>query len=214
VEQTADEADIPYRQDQSEEALREELYDEFGITTKGQIAISVLIPLLDKTVQTGSRYNIDARSKILAEIALYQAYEREPKFRLFVWATVLLLTFDFLHALEPAVYGILFIALATLNGFVSSLRSPSMMVAELEALEDKNGMPANYRAKALSSVNTNVTLVLFVIAVGVQLLITSSIIGDEVVFQNVADGVVHPAVSAIVLAAVPALYHRIRGVAD
>lgn len=212
MEEKVDEDNTPRQQEQSDENLREELYTQFGITTKGQIAIRFLIPLLDKTVQTESRYEIDTRSKILAEIALYQAYQREPKFKLFAWATVLLLTFDFLHALDATVYGILFIALATLNGFVSSLCSPSMMVAELEALEDKNGMPANYRAKALSSVNTNITLVLFVIAVAVQLLITSSIIVGEVVSQNVADGVVPPVVSAIVLLAIPVFHNRISAV--
>ena len=212
MEEKVDEDNTPRQQEQSDENLREELYTQFGITTKGQIAIRFLIPLLDKTVQTESRYDIDTRSKILAEIALYQAYQREPKFKLFAWATVILLTFDFLHALDATVYGILFIALATLNGFVSSLRSPSMMVAELEALEDKNGMPANYRAKALSSVNTNITLVLFVIAVAVQLLVTSSIIVGEVVSQNVADGVVPPVVSAIVLLAIPVFHNRISAV--
>jgi len=209
VEEKVDEDNTPRQQEQSEEHLRKEIYNQFGITTKGKIAIRFLIPLLDRTFQTKSRYDIDIRSKILAEIALYQAYEREPKFKLFAWATVLLLTFDFLHALNATVYGILFIALATLNGFVSSLRSPSMMVAELEELEDKNGMPANYRAKALSSVNTNITLVLFVIAVAVQLFITSSIIVGEVISQNVADGVVPPVASAIVLLLIPVFYNRI-----
>ena len=77
-----------------------------------------------------------------------------------IWTGGLVGTFDYLHALNPSVYSILFVALATVNGFVSSLRSLAMMVAEIEGLTNENGMLADYRAKALSSVNTNITLVL------------------------------------------------------
>lgn len=172
---------------------------------KGQIAIKHILPALDRVVQTESRYNIGSRSKILAEIALFRAYEREPKFKMFVLAGLLIGAYDFLHTLQPSIYGILFIALATFNGFVSSLRSPAMMAAELEGVEDEDGMPADYRAKALSSVNTNVTVVLFAIAVGVQLLVTSSIIQAELVTQNVATSLVSPGVSALVLLTIPVI---------
>ncbi|MFC7230545.1 hypothetical protein ACFQMM_02595 [Saliphagus sp. GCM10025308] len=195
----------------SEENLRETLYDQFDISTKGRVGIRWILPLLERSVETESRYDVDDRSKILAEIALFQAYEREPKFKMFAWAAVLIGGFDLLHTLNPGVYSVLFIALATINGFVSSLRSPAMMAAELEGATDEDGMPANYRTKALSSVNTNVTLVLFVIAIGIQLLMTGEFIQGEVVARNVADGRVSPAVSAIVLIAIPLVYNRIRG---
>lgn len=195
----------------SEEDLREDLYDQFDISTKGRVGIRWILPLLEKYVETKSRYDVDDRSKILAEIALFQAYEREPKFKMFAWAAVLIGGFDLLHPLNPGVYSVLFIALATINGFVSSLRSPAMMAAELEGATDDDGMPANYRAKALSSVNTNVTLVLFVIAVGIQLLVTGDYVQGEIVARNVADGRVSPVISAIVLIAIPLVYNRIRG---
>lgn len=194
-----------------EEDLREELYAQFDISTKGRVGIRWIISLLDQFVQTESRYDVDNRSKILAEIALFRAYEQEPKFKMFVWAAVLIGGFDLLHSLNPEVYSVLFIALATINGFVSSLRSPAMMAAELEGATDEDGMPANYRAKALSSVNTNVTLVLFVIAVGIQLLVTGDYVQGEIVARNVADGRVTPVISAIVLFAIPLVYNRIRG---
>lgn len=195
----------------SEEDLREDLYDQFDISTKGRLGIRWILPLLDQFVQTDSRYDIDKRSKILAEISLFQAYDQEPKFKMFAWAAVLIGSFDLLHPLNPGVYSILFIALATINGFVSSLRSPAMMAAELEGATDEDGMPANYRAKALSSVNTNVTLVLFVIAVGIQLLITGEFVQGELVARNIADGRVSPAVSAILLIAIPLVYIWVRG---
>lgn len=195
----------------SEEDLREDLYGQFDISTKDRVAIRWILPLLDQFVQTESRYDIDKRSKILADIALFQAYEQEPKFKIFVWAAVLLGGFDLLHSLNPGFYSVLFIALATINGFVSSLRSPAMMAAELEGATDEDGMPANYRATALSSVNTNVTLVLFVVAVGIQLLVTGDFIRGEVIARNIAEGVVSPAISALVLFVIPWVYSRVRG---
>lgn len=195
----------------SEENLRENLYEQFDISTKGRVGIRWILPLLEKFVDTESRYDVDKRSKILAEISLFQAYEREPKFKMFAWAAVLIGGFDLLHPLDPGVYSVLFIALATINGFVSSLHSPAMMAAELEGATDEDGMPANYRATALSSVNTNITLVLFVIAVGIQLLVTGDYVQGEVVARNVADGNVSPAVSAIVLIAIPLVCNWVRG---
>lgn len=194
-----------------EENIREDLYNQFGITKKGQLAIRWILPILEWSVETESRYDICDRSKILAEISLYQAYEREPKFKILAWATVLIGGFDFLHSLNPGVYSILFIALATINGFTSSLRSPSMMAAELDGAIDEDGMPADYRAKALSSVNTNVTLVLFVIAVVVQLLLTTEFVKGELIARNVADGVVNPIISAVGLIMLPLVYNWVRG---
>ncbi|MFB1064164.1 hypothetical protein [Natrinema sp. H-ect4] len=211
MQEGVEEREEPDLEAVSEEDLRENLYDQFDISTKGRIGIRWILPLLEKYVETESRYDVDDRSKILAEISLFQAYEREPKFKMFAWAAVLIGGFDLLHALNPGVYSVLFIALATINGFVSSLRSPAMMAAELEEATDDDGMPANYRAKALSSVNTNVTLVLFVIAVGIQLLVTGDYVQGEIVARNVADGRVSPVISAIVLIALPMVYNRIRG---
>ncbi|MDB2243025.1 hypothetical protein [Halorubrum ezzemoulense] len=205
------ETEQDHPEEPSEQDLREELYEQFGISMKGRIGIRWIIPHLDQSVKTESRYNIDKRSKILAEIALYQAYEQEPKFKIFAWAAVLVGTFDLLHRLDPGVYSILFVSLATINGFVSSLRSPAMMAAELEGIPDENGMPADYRAKALSSVNTNITLVLFVIAVGVQLFVTSGNTQAEIVSRNLAAGIVNPVVSVLILLMILLLTYRITG---
>jgi hypothetical protein len=195
--------------ERTEKFIRQELYEQFEVSKQGQLAIKFLLPLLDKNVKTNSRYDIDLRSKILAEIALYQAYDDAPKFKMFGWASLLLGIFDLFHALNPSIYGVVFIALATLNGFVSSLRSPSMMAAELSEERDDNGMPATYRAKAHSSVNTNVTLVLFVLAVGVQLLVTSSVLKGELIAQNIGSGILNPAITALALFAIPLVYDRI-----
>lgn len=194
----------------SEEELRKALYEQFSISWSGELLIGYVLPILERTHGTESRYDIDDRPKILAEIALCQAYKQEPKFKMFVWAGILIGSFDYLHALNPSIYSILFIALATVNGFVSSLRSPSMMVAELDGLADEDGMPADYRAKAISSVNTNVTLVLFVIAVGIQILVNGGFVQGEVLAKNVADSMVNPFVSAGLLILLPVVYNWIR----
>ena len=192
-----------------EEKQRNELYDQHNVSKAGRSAIKYLLPLLERGIDTEERYDIDTRSKVLAEISLYQAYQREPKFKMFAWVAVLLVAYDTIHFLNPAVYGILFIALATINGFISTLRSPAMMAAELEGATDEDGMPADYRAKALSSVNTNITLVLFLIAVSIQLLITSSAIEGELVARNIADGAVNPFITTGVLLFTPILYKRL-----
>lgn len=195
----------------AEEALRRDLYDQFDISPTAQIGIRWILPLLDAVVDTGSRYDIDMRSKILAEIALYQAYNQQSKIKIFALPAALLVVFDFLHSLNTGVYSVVFIALATINGFLSTLRSPVMMAAELEGVTDEDGMPADYRAKAFSSVNTNITLVLFVIGAGVQLLVTGGIVQGEIVARNVADGRVTPVVSGIVLLSLSVVYDRVRG---
>lgn len=197
--------------EQSENALREELYEQFDVPARGGAMIQWILPLLELAVNTEERYDIDTRSKILAEIALYQAYEREPKFKLFLWAAVLIGGFDLLHPLNPDIYSILFLALATINGFASSLRSPQMLAAEVEGVPDEDGMPADYRAVALSSANTNVTLVLFVIAVGVQILLASAVVEGELVARNIAAGVVDPVVSGVLLLLLPVVWRVWRG---
>lgn len=200
--------------ERSEADIREELYEQFDVSKTEEFGIERIIPILGRSMETESKYDIDTRLKILAEITLFRTYLREPKFKNFAWTAVLIGTYDFLHPLTPGIYPIVFIALATINGFTSSLRSPVMMVAELEGLEDEDGVPADYRAKASSSVNTNVTLVLFLMAVSVQILVTSSIVQGELIAQNVAGGMWHPAISATGLVLSRVLYYRIRGDSD
>ena len=199
---------------QSEEDLRAELYRELGVSTREKVGIRYILPILDRVARTDSRYEIDTRSKILAEVALIRAYIGEPKLRVFTSAALLLAIYDILHPLNPRFYWIFLGAIATINGFLVALRSPSMIAAELEEAKGHDGMPAHYRAKALSSVNTNITLVLFVLAVGVQLVVTSSLVEGELLTANVADGILDPWVSAFVLAVLPIVLAFIRGRSD
>jgi len=194
----------------SEEEQRRKLYEQFEVSWADDLAIRHILPRLDEHVQARSRYDVSSRSRVLAEISLLQAYKREPKFRIFAWGVALIGVYDCLHYLNPAFYGLLLGALATLNGFVSSLRSPAMMAAELEGATDEDGMPADYRATAHSSANTNVTLVLFVLALGVQLLITSSIVQGEIIARNIAEGTLPVAVSVLVLVSIPLVKDRLR----
>ena len=192
------------------EDLREELYNQFDVSPASRIGIQYILPALEGAVETESTYDISKRSEILAEIALFQAYRDAPKIKIFAWAAVLIGTFDLLHPLNPDFYSILFLALATINGFVSSLRSPSMMAAELEGATDEDGMPADYRAKAFSSVNTNVTLVLFVIAVGIQLIMTGGLVEGEVISRNIAQETLNPLISGLILIILPVIWDRVR----
>jgi len=176
----------------SEEELRDALYKQHNVSKTTQIGIKYILPKLEQNVDTEERYDIAPRSKILAEISLFEAYQRESKFKIFTLVATTLLIYDFLHPTNPAIYGVVFIGYATVYGFTSALRSPTMMAAELEGAEDEDGIPADYRAKALSSVNANITLALFIIAVSIQFLVTSSLVEGEVITRNLLDGVVNP----------------------
>ena len=184
---------------------RDELYEQFDVSKAERLGIRYLLPILDGQVDTFTQYDINTKSKVLAEIALYQAYSRVPKFKLLVWGLILTGIYDLLYPFNQSFYPIMLGALVTYNGFVSSLRTPEMMAAELKGVTDDQGMPANYREKARSSANTSVSVVLFTIVVGVQLLITSSIIRGEVFPQNILQATVSPVVSATVLFSIPLL---------
>ena len=173
--------------------IREEIYEQFGVSWVERKFIDHVFPLLEANAQTEERYETSTRSEALAEVALFKAYKDEPKFKLFISLGVVLSLYDILHQLSPQVYGILFVGFATINGLSSSLRSPKMIAAELESVTDENGMPADYRAKALNSASTNVTIVLLAIAIVIQVLISSSVIQAEIWGANYAAGtVIHP----------------------
>jgi len=176
----------------SEDKLRDALYEQHNVSKITQIGIKYILPKLERNVDTGDRCDIEPRSKILAEISLFEAYQSESKFNIFILVATILLIYDFLHTINPAIYPVVFIGYATIYGFTSALRSPTMMAAELEGAKDEDGMPADYRAKALSSVNANITLALFIIAVSIQFLVTSSLVDGEVITRNLLDGVVNP----------------------
>jgi len=185
--------------------IRDELYEQFGVSKAEKLGIRYLLPILDVQVDILTQYDVDAKSKVLAEIALYQAYSRVPKFKLLIWGLILTGVYDLLHPFNQSFYPVVLGALVTYNGFVSSLRTPEMMAAELKGVTDDQGMPADYREKARSSANTSVSVVLFTIVVGVQLLVTSSVIRGEVFPQNILQATVSPVVSATILFSLPLL---------
>jgi hypothetical protein len=188
-----------------EQKVRRELYDQFDVSNAEKQGIRYLLPILESQANIPRHYDINTRSKILAEIALYRAYSRVPKFKILIWGFFLTGVYDLLHPFDPSFYPIVLGALVTYNGFVSSLRSPEMMAAELEVITDDQGMPADYRAKARSSANTSVSVVLFTIVVSVQLLVTSSAIRGEILTQNTLQATVPPIVSAVGLFCIPLL---------
>ncbi|OAQ54844.1 hypothetical protein HTG_04555 [Natrinema mahii] len=187
----------------SEEELRAEMYEELNVTKKERAVIEKILPRLEWLVQTESRYDIDTRSKILAEISLARAYVQEPKGKLLVSIAGLIGVYDYLHAMEVGVYPVLLGAFVSLYGLAVSLRSAPMMAVELEGLKDGDGMPADYKTKALSSVTTNASLLRFSIVLGIQLLVVGSFIQGELLTANVADGMVYPGISAFILFITP-----------
>jgi hypothetical protein len=188
-----------------EQDIRDELYEQFGVSKVEKLIIRYLLSVLNSQVKRVSQYDVDTQSKVLAEIALYRAYNRVPKFKLIIWGLILTGMYDLLYTFDPSFYPIVLGALVTYNGFVSSLRTPEMIAAELKRVTDNQGMPADYREKARSSANTSVSIVLFTIVVGVQLLVTSSVIQGEIFPQNTLRATVSPIVSAVVLFSIPLL---------
>lgn len=194
----------------SEEKLRSELYEQLDVSQIEKFGIEHIVQRLERNVDTEERYELDPRSKILSEIALIRAYRSEPKFGMFAYSGAVLICYDILHVLNPAFYGTVFVGVATLNGFISSLRSPSMMAVELEGETDEDGMPANYRAKAIESVNTNITMLLFGIAFTIQIITISSIVTDDLITRNLAAGTVNPFYTFAILVLLARLVYKIR----
>lgn len=195
--------EIKSTEEQFEVSRRSELYDQFNITAVEEKFIRYLSLVLEWIVQMNFKFDVqydtDPRSQILAEIAVTRAYIREPKFKLFTTSTMLIALYDLLHPLPPSIYPIFLIGLATLNGFLSSVRSPTMLAAEIKNTTDEDGMPVEYRHRAVAAANTTVTIVLFAVAIVVQVLVTTSVIQGEILTQNIADGFIHPSVSALML---------------
>lgn len=76
---------------------RDELYEQFDVSKAERLGIRYLLPILDGQVDTFTQYDINTKSKVLAEIALYQAYSRVPKFKLLVWGLILTGIYDLLY---------------------------------------------------------------------------------------------------------------------
>lgn len=184
---------------ESAEEVKQDLFQEYGVSWIGQFFIENILnsSIFDIDTHPDEVYDTTVNSEVLAGIALLEAYKREPEFKLFLYLGFIIGFYDLLHLLPVQVYGVLFVALATLNGLLSSLRSPKMLAAELESETDDKGMPADYRAKAIRSVRTNVTIVLLTFAFGIQVLISASVLPSELFTQNYATGTsLHPLITS------------------
>lgn len=184
---------------ESAEEVKQDLFQEYGVSWIGQFFIENILnsSIFDIDTHPDVVYDTTVNSEVLAGIALLEAYKQEPKFKLFLYLGLIIGFYDLLHFLPVQVYGVLFVALATLNGLLSSLRSPKMLAAELESETDDKGMPADYRAKAIRSVRTNVTIVLLTFAFGIQVLISASVLPYELLTQNYAVGTpLHPLITS------------------
>lgn len=193
------------------EGLRSELYDQFEISQLDQIMLSSVLPILYDRVEVEPRYNTSPHSEILAEIALYQAFKGEPKFRLLFSLSMVIGFYDLLHPLTSQVYPVIFVGVVTINGLISSLRSPKYLAAKLDSELDEKGMPADYRAEATNSASSAITMVLLTIAVTLQLLISNSELPPELLLQNYAVGTeIDPIMTIFFLLIVVYLIGRVR----
>jgi hypothetical protein len=198
----------------TDERSRDELYEEFGINeieARLILLINIAFSLIVNRLNLKEDYEISSESQILAEIALLEAYKREPTYGLLLKSGLVIGLYDILHPLPSEIYGLLLVAVATVNGLTSRLRSPKMVAAEIKSETDEMGVPADIRLKATNIASTSITIVLLTIAVLVQVLISGQVIGSELLNQNYAVGTLaKPWLSALLVILIPYLLDKIR----
>lgn len=168
----------------SNQLSRQELYDKHNMPTAGCIFVAHLLPILETMIKVESDIETDPHDEVLAEIALWKAFNNEPKTKPFLILSSFLLFYDYLYSLPLGVYGLSIVGLATLGGLMPSLRGRRLLAAEHAKETDEDGIPANLRLSAINVANSSVTLVFVAVGIAVQMMATSGLVGGELLKQN------------------------------
>jgi hypothetical protein len=134
---------------------------------------------------------------VLAEIALWKAFDEEPIWTPFIILSSILLLYDYLYQLPFEIYGILIVGVATLGGLLASLRGRYLLAAEYAGESDEDGIPAELRLKAVNVASSTVTLVFIAVGVIFQMIATSGLVGNEILGQNRLSGSSIPSILPI-----------------
>lgn len=170
---------------ETESLSRENLYERHNLSSPGRKFIAYILPIFEWSVDFGEELEADTHEEVLAEIALWKAFDDEPTLTPFVRLTVLLLIFDYLHHLPFVVYGMLIVGLATLSGLASGLGGSRLLAAEFAGKTDEDGIPASLLVRATNIASSTVTLVFLSIGLGIQLIATLEADRVELVGQNI-----------------------------
>lgn len=171
---------------------REALYDKYNMPTSGRLFVAYLLPVLETAIEVESDIETNTHDEVLAEIALWKAFDSEPKTKPFLILTSILLFYDYLYSLPFGAYGLSIVGLATLGGLLASLRGRHLLAAEYAGKSDEDGIPAGLRFKAINVASSTVTLVFVAIGIGVQMMATSGLVDSELLKQNQMIGGLYP----------------------
>lgn len=190
---------------------RDELYDRYNMPRAGRIFAAYLLPVIEQLIDVESDIETETHDEVLAEVALWKAFDNEPKWKPFIIVTGLVAVYDYLFPLPFGVYGLSIVGFATLLGLVPSVRGRYLLAAEHAGKTDEDGIPADLKLKAMSVASSAVSLVFISIGITVQLMATSGIVGAEFLSQNrIVGGPIPPIVTIGVLLAVPYVYGLIQ----
>lgn len=179
---------------------REELYNKYNMPTAGQFFVAYLLPILEMAIQYESDIKTNTHDEVLAEVALWKAFDNEPKLRPFGIQTGLLLLYDYLYSLPFGVYGLSIVGLATILALIPSVQGRYLLAASHAGDTDEDGIPADLRMKAITVASSTVSLVFVAVGITVQMMATSGIVGAELLNQNqMAGGPIPPIVVICVI---------------
>ncbi|WP_254832082.1 hypothetical protein [Haloglomus salinum] len=176
---------------------REEIYDKHNMPRAGRWFVAYLLPILEMVIEVDDGIETKTEDEALAEIALWKAFDNEPKTRPFVLLTSILLFYDYLYHLPFGAYGLFIVGLATLIGLTASIRGRRMLAADYAQVTDEDGIPASLRFRAITVASSTVSLVFVAIGISVQMMATSGLVDSELLHQNKMTGSQLPPIATI-----------------
>lgn len=170
---------------ESKLSIREEMYDEYNMPSNGRTFVKYFLPVLERYVQPEDNIRTDRRDEVLAEIALWKAFDSEPKNMPFIILSAILLSYDYLYSMPVGIYGVSIVGLATVGGLITSVRGRKLLAAEYAGETDGDGIPAGLRLNAMNVASTTVTLVYVTLGIIVQMIGSSGLVGNEFLSSNI-----------------------------
>ena len=190
---------------------REELYDKYNMPTAGRFFVAHLLPVLEMAIEFESDIQTETHDEVLAEVALWKAFDNEPKIKPFIIQTGFLAFYDYLYSFPFGLYGLFIVGLATVMSLIPSVQGRYLLAAGYAGQTDEDGIPADLRLKAITVANSTVSLVFVGIGIVVQMMATSGIVGGELLSQNrMAGGPIPPIVTIGMILVSIYLYGLIR----
>ena len=162
-----------------------ELYDKYELSWVGRIFVTHALPHLNKKLEPREDYDTNREDEIMAEIAVWRAFNAAPIFRPYLILIALIAVYDYSYPMPVEIYAVLIVGLASLNGIITNLRSKTLLAAEYADLSDERGIPASLTLSATNAVNSSINLVFVACGLIIQLIISAEVVNSEILTQDV-----------------------------